>query len=198
MKTVLGCINYCHSNKIAHRDLKPENILLEKNKDFHDLKVIDFGTSIKFDQSKKFKDQVGTAYYIAPQVLDLNYTEKCDIWSCGVICYILLTGIPPFNGYTDEEIMARVKMGKFNFDQDIWKSISDDAKDFITQSLVFDEAKRPSAEEILKHKWLLQEGDDYQVDAETGKKYLTNMRNFWADTKLAKATYAFLAAQVVT
>ena len=94
--------------------------------------------------------------------------------------------------------MARVKMGKFNFDQDIWKSISDDAKDFITQSLVFDEAKRPSAEEILKHKWLLQEGDDYQVDAETGKKYLTNMRNFWADTKLAKATYAFLAAQVVT
>lgn len=94
--------------------------------------------------------------------------------------------------------MARVKVGKFDFNQEIFKQISDDAKDFISSCLVFDEAKRPSAEQILAHKWLKQEGECCKLDEAAGKKYLDNMRKFHADTKFAKATYAFLASQVIT
>lgn len=101
MKQILSCINYCHKNKIVHRDLKPENILLEQNKEFDQIKIIDFGTSLVYDPNKQLDEKLGTPYYIAPEVLNKNYGEKCDIWSCGVICYILLSGQPPFNGQSD-------------------------------------------------------------------------------------------------
>lgn len=80
------------------RDLKPENILLEQNKDFDQIKIIDFGTSLVYDSSKSLDEKLGTPYYIAPEVLNKKYNEKCDIWSCGVIVYIILSGMPPFNG----------------------------------------------------------------------------------------------------
>jgi len=101
MKQVLSCINYCHQNNIVHRDLKPENILLEQNKEFDAIKIIDFGTSLVYDPNKNLDEKLGTPYYIAPEVLNKNYNSKCDIWSCGVICYILLSGMPPFNGQSD-------------------------------------------------------------------------------------------------
>jgi len=81
--------------------LKPENILLEQSKDFDQVKIIDFGTSVIFDESKKLDEKLGTPYYIAPEVLARNYGSKCDVWSCGVITYIVLSGIPPFNGASD-------------------------------------------------------------------------------------------------
>ena len=84
-----------------YRDLKPENILLEQNKDFDQIKIIDFGTSLVYDPSKTLDEKLGTPYYIAPEVLNKKYNEKCDIWSCGVIVYIILSGIPPFNGSSD-------------------------------------------------------------------------------------------------
>ena len=101
MKQVLGCINYCHTNNIVHRDLKPENILLESNKAFDQIKIIDFGTSLVIQDGEKLDEKLGTPYYIAPEVLAKNYGSKCDIWSCGVITYIILSGIPPFNGASD-------------------------------------------------------------------------------------------------
>jgi calcium-dependent protein kinase len=78
--------------------LKPENILLEQNKEFDQIKIIDFGTSLVHDPTKPLEDKLGTPYYIAPEVLNKKYDSKCDIWSCGVITYILLSGMPPFNG----------------------------------------------------------------------------------------------------
>lgn len=154
IKQVLSCINYCHSNHIVHRDLKPENILLEQNKEFDQIKIIDFGTSLVFDENKKLDEKLGTPYYIAPEVLAKNYGAKCDIWSCGVITYIVLSGIPPFNGASDQEIMKKVKLGKFSFQDAVWGSVSDDAKDFITQLLTKDQDKRPSAELALQHPWI--------------------------------------------
>jgi calcium-dependent protein kinase len=156
MKQVLSCINYCHQNRIVHRDLKPENILLEQNKEFDQIKIIDFGTSLYFKENQKLSEKLGTPYYIAPEVLAKNYNEKCDIWSCGVITYIVLSGIPPFNGASDQEIMKRVKTGKFAFSDPCWKNISDQAKDFITQLLTMDMNKRPSAADCLKHPWIEQ------------------------------------------
>lgn len=113
MKQLLSSIFYLHSNKIVHRDLKPENILIEKSKN-NIIKVIDFGTAKIFQGHEKLKQKQGTPYYIAPEVLNKNYTEKCDVWSCGVILYILLSGYPPFGGDDDEQILKRVKNGKYD------------------------------------------------------------------------------------
>jgi calcium-dependent protein kinase len=91
IKQVLIAINYCHSNNIVHRDLKPEN-LVYREKDSDDIKVIDFGTSGLYDPTKKMSETQGTSYYIAPEVLKGNYTEKCDLWSIGAMTYVLLVG----------------------------------------------------------------------------------------------------------
>ncbi len=100
-KQMLQVMAYCHEKKVAHRDLKPENVLIDsKNKGA--IKVIDFGTSHVFDgKNHEMHQMYGTAYYIAPEVLSGTYTEKCDLWSIGVILYVMLSGKPPFNGKTD-------------------------------------------------------------------------------------------------
>jgi calcium-dependent protein kinase len=91
-----------------------------------------------FDENKKLDEKLGTPYYIAPEVLAKNYGPKCDIWSCGVITYIVLSGIPPFNGASDQEIMKKVKIGKFHFADPVWNTISNEAKDFISKLLTLD------------------------------------------------------------
>ena len=101
MRSILLALQHCHSQGLVHRDLKPENILLEQNKEFDQIKIIDFGTSFVVEGDKKLDEKLGTPYYIAPEVLAKNYGSKCDIWSCGVIAYITMSGIPPFNGASD-------------------------------------------------------------------------------------------------
>ena len=103
------------------------------NKDIKDPKItiIDFGTSSSFRKDERMSQKFGTPYYIAPEVLQNNYDEKCDIWSIGVIMYILLCGYPPFNGATEEEIIARVTEGTYCIDDEDWEDISDSAKDLI-------------------------------------------------------------------
>jgi len=148
---MLSCVSYCHNKNIVHRDLKPENVMLEASKEFDQIKIIDFGTALVFDPSKQLREQIGTPYYIAPEVLKKRYGKECDIWSAGVIVFILLSGIPPFNGVTDAEIMASIRKGKFSFSNKVWNSVSAEAKDFITQLLTLDVAKRPTAEQALQH-----------------------------------------------
>ena len=101
----MQAINYCHTNGIVHRDLKPENFLLLTKHDESPLKVIDFGLSTTFDSKVNMKTKAGTPYYISPEVLEGKYDASCDIWSSGVILYILLSGVPPFYGDTDPEIL---------------------------------------------------------------------------------------------
>lgn len=96
-----------------HRDLKPENLLLDSKND-NTIKVIDFGTSERFKAGEKMKQTFGTAYYIAPEVLTSEYNEKCDVWSIGVILYILLSGRPPFDGKDDREIVRKVRIGHYD------------------------------------------------------------------------------------
>lgn len=128
-----------------HRDLKPENILLEEGEDFDKIKLIDFGESKEFKTGDKQGDLVGTPYYIAPEVMSRSYNEKCDMWSIGVITFILLSGTPPFAGQNEKEIMDTVKTGKYSFKSKAWANVSDNAKDFIEKLLVMDPAKRLSA-----------------------------------------------------
>jgi len=114
-KQLMNAICHCHSNNICHRDLKPENLLF-LNKTDDDLKVIDFGLSRIFgEKDHTMKTKVGTAYYVSPEILLGEYDEKCDIWSCGVILYILLCGIPPFNGKSDNDIYRQISKKKFSY-----------------------------------------------------------------------------------
>ena len=107
MRQILSAVVYCHSKQIVHRDLKPENLLLDAESANATLKVIDFGTSTVHNSSDPMTKRYGTAYYIAPEVLKKDYTEKCDLWSCGVIMYIVLCGKPPFYGREDKEILKQ-------------------------------------------------------------------------------------------
>lgn len=200
IKQVLSCINYCHVNHIVHRDLKPENILLEQNKEFDQIKIIDFGTSLVFDENKKLDEKLGTPYYIAPEVLAKNYGPKCDIWSCGVITYIVLSGIPPFNGASDQEIMKKVKLGKFSFQDAVWGNVSDEAKDFIQNLLTKDQDKRPTAEQALQHPWIqkVNELQKSNLSIDVATSALKNLQTFNASSKLKQATYAFIASQLLS
>lgn len=157
-KQVMNAVCYCHKEGICHRDLKPENLLLASKKDDSPIKVIDFGLSNIFKDKKtgtetKMNTKVGTAYYVSPEVLSGNYDEKCDVWSAGVILYILLCGDPPFNGQNDAEIYKKIKAKKFTFSNPIWKNVSDQAKDLIIKMLSEPDV-RPTAEEILQHPWI--------------------------------------------
>lgn len=202
MMNVLSCVNYCHKKGIMHRDLKPENILLTQSKKLEDLKIIDFGLACYFKPGKRYKDAVGSAYYKAPELLKENYCEKCDIWSCGVICYILLGGYAPFDGETDSEIEDEIREGAVEFDDPIWDDISEDAKDFIEECLTYNERHRPSAAEALTHPWLdkirKQEKKNFvKKESDSIQHSLSNMANFHANSKLKQATLAFIASQLL-
>lgn len=177
--------------------MKPENILLEANKDFDQIKIIDFGTSLTVDPGNTLTEKLGTPYYIAPEVLHKKYNHKCDIWSSGVICYIILSGIPPFNGASDMEIMNNVKKGVVKFSDACWNQISDKAKDFIKQLLTYDTNQRPTAEQALAHPWIMEMSKS-QVDTNLVQGAFSNLKIFRADVKLKQATYAFIASQLLS
>ena len=105
----MRAVSYCHSLGIVHRDLKPENILIDKEQN-NILKLIDFGTSVTYERGQKLQGVHGTVYYIAPEVIaEQQYDERCDVWSVGVMLYILLSGRPPFDGASDSKIIESVK-----------------------------------------------------------------------------------------
>jgi calcium-dependent protein kinase len=151
---ILSAISYCHAHSIVHRDIKPENLLFLSNKPNSPLKVIDFGTSRSFTKKERMKKRFGTPFYIAPEVLDGDYDEKCDVWSCGVILYILLSGRPPFMGESNQEIFDNIRKGEFSLTDQLWAHISNDAKDIIRRMLTLEPSKRPSIAECLSHKWI--------------------------------------------
>ena len=128
--------------------------MLEKGKGFDKIKIIDFGTAIVHDGKKPLTDMCGTAFYVAPEVIKGKYNSKCDIWSCGVMTYILISGVPPFSGENDDEIMDKVVKGKFSFTGDAWKKVSPNCKDFISKLLRLNPKERPDCDEILNDPWI--------------------------------------------
>ena len=197
MQQILSALVYLHDRKIAHRDLKPENLLMSSPSAEASIKVIDFGSSHVFTPGEVMTQRVGTPYYIAPEVLRHQYTEKCDLWSAGVIMYILLCGFPPFGGNTDKEILHKVSIGRYSFPSPEWDSISFEAKDLIEKMMNVNYNARISAKDSLAHPWL-QNATRTHLNPEYASPLLRNLQNFRAKQKLKKATLNFISAQLTT
>jgi calcium-dependent protein kinase len=193
---VLEAVKYCHSNNIVHRDLKPENLVFSE-KGGETIKVIDFGTSQEFNPKKKMTRTEGTSYYIAPEVLSGQYTEKCDMWSIGALLYVMLVGAQPFAGDDDKQIQAKVKKGKFNKSRKSYKRLSENAKNLISSLMQTDVKQRLKAKEALAHPWL--EGKDESLaDQEAIKEAMNNFKTFRAEAKLQQAALSFIITQMAT
>ena len=191
---MMSAVNYCHKNNIVHRDLKPENLLLLNKDPKSPIKVIDFGMSKICDPNDIMFERVGSAYYIAPEVLEGMYDEKCDIWSAGVILYILLCGYPCFNGETDEQIYKQVRKKKYSFPSPEWDAISDDAKNLIKKMLT-DATDRISAEDILRDPWVLERAPN----AKKGEAVQLNeiqLKNYANSSKMRKAVLTYIASRL--
>ena len=139
----------------------------------------------------------GTAYYIAPEVLKGEYNEKCDIWACGVIFYILLCGYPPFNGETDDEIYLEVLKGKFEFPEEDWSEVSDEAKALIKKMLTKDVNKRITALDSMQDPWFKKFEEKEQYDKNLAKSVLKNMKKFKKHRTLEKTIISFIINQLI-
>ncbi|CAB9501553.1 MAP kinase-activated protein kinase 2 (Fragment) [Seminavis robusta] len=197
MNNVLSCLNYCHKNKrLAHRDLKPENILLEENKNFEDLKIIDFGLAAYGD---RFTELEGSTYYMSPQVIQGNYDCKCDIWSCGVIAYVCLAGFAPFDGADEQDVVQSILCGRVDFEDASWDDVSENAMDFIAYLLAYEEDNRPTAEQALQHPWLQQIRQRRDIHCqkrrESTRMSLGNLQSFQANSKLKQCVCSLIASQ---
>ena len=192
-RQMMSAINYCHKNGIVHRDLKPENLLYLNKDENSPIKVIDFGMSKRFDSAHFMSEKVGTAYYISPEVLKGKYDEKCDIWSAGVILYIIICGYPCFNGDDDDEIFAAIQKGKIYFPSPEWDNISNDVKDLIKKMCTSPE-KRLTAEQVLNETWV-------KDNAPNSTQILLPMKpdglkNYANSNKLRKAVLTYIASRL--
>ena len=198
MYQIFSAINYCHKMNIVHRDLKPENILIVNKDDdeYPTIKICDFGTSRIFEKGTVQRKLVGSSYYIAPEVLKKHYNEKCDVWSCGVIMYILLSGRPPFGGENDEDIMRRVAKGAYDLETPPFDRLTSSALDLIKKLLTVDIKQRLSAEQALNHPWFkLNKSQDLFnkiKDNHIIRDLIDNLKNYKRTSIIQETALAYL------
>jgi len=155
VRQIIEAVAYLHANNIAHRDLKPENLLCSGSNN-EIIKVADFGLSKEFDLGlAALETMCGTPDYVAPEVLrGTGYTNAVDIWSIGVVTYVMLCGSPPFYGADDKEVFIKILQADYKFFSPEWDYISQDAKEFIRVLLVLDPNCRPTAQQCLQAPWI--------------------------------------------
>jgi serine/threonine protein kinase len=157
-KSILEGVRYMHSKKIAHRDLKPENLLLDSDSDDAVVKLADFGFAKREKLPDSFTTMCGTANYVAPEILRaVPYGVAADLWSVGIIAFIVLAGYQPFHGEDEDILQHQIRDGVFEFDGVVWSNVTNEAKSFITSLLKVDPAERLSADEALAHDWFTVE-----------------------------------------
>mmetsp|Transcript_2500 Transcript_2500/g.3824 ORF Transcript_2500/g.3824 Transcript_2500/m.3824 type:complete len:390 (-) Transcript_2500:229-1398(-) len=171
---VLAALSHLHDRDIVHRDLKPENIMFESTDKNSPIKLIDFGlarTHRSCEEEEPYMSRIaGSFYFLAPEVLQKKYDKSCDLWSLGVIAYIMLCGYPPFNGESNQEVCDAVRRGKLRFQAKYWKGVSREAKDFIRRLLCVNPRKRMTVEDALNHPWMVK----HSVLATKGEEHKCN------------------------
>lgn len=191
-KIVLEAIGYCHENRVAHRDLKPENLLLLSNDDDSAVKIADFGFAKKVYARNSLKTQCGTPGYVAPEILEgIPYDERADMWSVGVILYILLGGYPPFIENNQRDLFRKIRKGEYEFHEEYWGTVSREAKELIAQLLQVDPVKRLDATQALENPWIM--GEDGDLEGKALAKQFDKLKAFNAKRKFKAAVSTVLA-----
>ncbi|KAK4759429.1 hypothetical protein SAY87_022560 [Trapa incisa] len=191
IKTIVEVIQVCHKHGVMHRDLKPENFLFANKKETAALKAIDFGLSIFFKPGETFTEIVGSPYYMAPEVLRRNYGPEIDVWSAGVILYILLCGVPPFWAETEQGIAQAIIRSVVDFKRDPWPKVSDNAKDLVKKMLEPDPKKRLSAQKVLEHPWV--QNAKKAPNVSLGETVRARLKQFSVMNKLKKRALKVIA-----
>jgi calcium-dependent protein kinase len=199
LQQIIRAVYYMHESRVVHRDLKPENFLFATKDPIEEssLKIIDFGLSRQFEKGQVLTTKVGTSFYIAPQVLSGKYDELCDLWSVGVIMFILLCGVPPFQGESYVEVVSKVRRGAFTFNPDDWKNVSEDAKSLVCNLLRMNPGDRFTAEQALNDVWIKDrapQATDFSLEDEDD--FVGKLRSFRSANKLKKAALQIIAAQL--
>ncbi|KAL8256968.1 hypothetical protein R6Q59_029009 [Mikania micrantha] len=190
-KTVAEVVKMCHENGVIHRDLKPENFLFANKKENSALKAIDFGLSVFFKPGERFSEIVGSPYYMAPEVLKRNYGPEIDIWSAGVILYILLCGVPPFWAETEQGVALAILRGVIDFKRKPWPQISENAKSLVKQMLEPDPKKRLTAQQVLEHPWI--ENEKKASNVPLGNIVRTRLKQFSVMNRFKKKALRVIA-----
>ena len=200
---VLSAIVYCHSTNIVHRDIKADCILIESSETvtfkentfpLYHIRLSDFSSARSFNSKKKLTKKIGTSYFIAPEVLNRNYNEKCDVWSIGVLLFILLCGKPPFWGESDKEIIEKVKTNAIDYREEEWKNVSEMGKEFVKLLLTVKPSNRPSASEALSNEWFKNYLYKHPVETSDVQDLYNNIVGFKTDPMMffQQATLAYM------
>lgn len=193
MKQILLGINYLHKNRIVHRGITPENMVFEGSVDNFLIKIIDFKLLTYLPEKQHLSEKVGAVFYIAPEILEEKYDFKCDIWSCGVLLYVMLCGKFPFNGKTNLEILQNIKEGNICKDSADYKSLSNEVKDFLGRLLKVRPEDRFSAEDALQHQWLKERNRNRQsISKIINFGAIENLKSFRIAHKLQKILWLYL------
>ena len=189
-RTIVEVVQVCHRHGVMHRDLKPENFLFANKNEDSPLKAIDFGLSVFFKPGEKFSEIVGSPYYMAPEVLKRNYGPEVDVWSAGVILYILLCGVPPFWAETEQGVAQAILRGILDFKRDPWPKVSDSAKSLVRHMLEPDPKARYNAQQVLDHPWLQNAKKNPNVPLDAVR---SRLKQFSAMNKLKKRALQVIA-----
>lgn len=191
MEQCVNAINYMHSNGVVHRDIKPENIMLDGS----NVKIIDFGGARRFKPNVLMHRISGTPFYIAPEVLNKAYDERCDVWSLGVILYIMLTGDPPFPGKKDEEIFEKIKAGQPNYNHAAILLASNNCRDLLRKFLVHNFKQRVHLNEVIDHPWFQALRSNVTP---LPNEIMGNLRRFSSGSIFQKAIFLYLINNVAS
>ncbi|CAG9334052.1 unnamed protein product [Blepharisma stoltei] len=198
VEQLLSAVAYAHSHKVLHRDLSPNSIcLMNKGNDLI-IKIIDFGVSAFVDLNLQYQGKLGNSFFIAPEVSDDFYNEKCDIWSIGCIMHLLLVGKPPFGNNTEKELKLSVKQNSLDISSLENLTISEEAIILLKNLLNKDFTTRISAIEALQSSWIKKPKENSKVNSAAIQKSMENLISYHCSSKLKDGIQTFIASQIMT
>ncbi|GIM09705.1 hypothetical protein Vretimale_13530 [Volvox reticuliferus] len=193
-RCIASVVAHCHNMGVMHRDIKPENFLLSSRSPDATIKATDFGLSVFFSEGQVFREVVGSAFYVAPEVLRKRYDKRADVWSLGVLLYIMLCGLPPFYAETERDVFHAILTKEVSFDGGAWSSVSEGAKDVIRKMLDRNLRLRATAAEVLEHDWVREDGT--AEEAPLNNEVLVRLQNFAALNKLQQEALKIIATHL--